>query len=116
MLSRAAVGSASQASGGQYVGSINYIESQVSFTDVRVASDGGYALTITYASGSSDVATQRVWINDAPVPDVSYPPTGGWDRFMKVTVQVPLRAGLNSVRLGEVQEAVNLDMIEISAP
>lgn len=113
VLYRALVVPSGAAAGGRHVGYINYIDSRVTFPSVRAPSSGTYTLRIRYANGSSETATQPLWINGVNMRTVRYPTTGDWERFATVDVQIVLRAGVNTVRFGKDQRGVNLDVLEL---
>ena len=102
-----------RASGGRMVQHINKPTSRVSFPTVRVLNSGTYTLRIRYTNGYPSSATQPLSINAVGVPEVQYPPSGGWDRFATVDVQLTLRAGTNTLRFGAGQGMATLDVIEL---
>jgi len=101
------------ASGGRLVQHINQSASRVTFPAIRAPSSGRYTLRVRYTNGYSRAAFQPLSINSLSVPEVQYPPSGGWDRFATVDVQVTLRQGNNTLRFGAAEGVATLDVLEL---
>lgn len=92
--------SSSSASGGKYVGGIDYSDSYVDFY-VKVPTANTYTMTIRYANGTGANSTQNLAYNGGPWSTVTYPATAGWGQFGTVNVSVNLTAGDNIIRLAK---------------
>jgi len=86
------------ASGGQDVGNLTSIGTNVRFT-LPASRAGTYPLTLRYATGSATTKTMSLVVNDALVRQLALPGTGGWTQFATYTFTAELRAGSNSVQL-----------------
>ncbi|THF66745.1 carbohydrate-binding protein [Deinococcus sp. Arct2-2] len=106
--------SSGNASGGSYVGGIDFADSAVQST-VNVPSGGSYVLSIRYANGTGSASSQRLAVNGGASQTVTYPPTAGWAQFDSVNLNVTLNAGSNTVRLsqGAVNGYAELDVLRI---
>ncbi|KOV74025.1 hypothetical protein ADL01_18205 [Streptomyces sp. NRRL WC-3618] len=105
----------STASNGKYVGQIDFADSAVTFT-VNAPADGTYPVTVHYANGTTSTSTHNVVVNgDTANPvTVSYAPTGSWGNFSEsksVTVQVPMKAGANTLKFTKGTGFAELDRI-----
>ncbi|MGW0331181.1 MGH1-like glycoside hydrolase domain-containing protein [Streptomyces sp. NPDC003011] len=106
---------ASTASNGKYVGQIDFADSAVTFT-VDAPGAGTYPVTVHYANGTAGTSTHNVVVNgDTANPvTVSYAPTGSWGQFSEsksVTVQVPMKAGANTLKFTKGTGFAELDRI-----
>lgn len=105
----------STASNGKYVGQIDFADSAVTFT-VNAPGNGTYPVTVHYANGTTSTSTHNVVVNgDTANPiTVSYAPTGSWGNFSEsksVTVQVPMKAGANTLKFTKGTGFAELDRI-----
>jgi len=98
LINHANVSAGASASGGQYVGQIDYSDSYVQFS-VQAAAAGAYGLEIRYANGNGSTSTHSLSVNGGAAQTVSYPATSGWGQFASVTVPINLNTGTNTVRL-----------------
>jgi hypothetical protein len=97
-INRANIDDGSSASGGRYVGQIDYSDSYVQF-DVQAPTAGAYTLEIRYANGTTAASTHNLSINGGAAQTVSYPVTAGWGQFSTVSTTVNLTSGANTIRL-----------------
>jgi hypothetical protein len=103
VLAGATVATAATASNGQYVGGITAATSSVTFT-VFAPGAGTYPIDVFYANTTGATATQSLVVNGAtgsPIT-VTYPATNASGTFAAsqvVTVQVPMKAGANTLKL-----------------
>lgn len=103
------------ASNGKYVGQIDFDDSQVTFT-VDAPGAGTYPVNVYYANGTGAVSTHKLVVNDStanPIT-VTYPATEKWGQFSDkqvVTLQVPMKAGANTLRFGKGTGYAELDKI-----
>jgi len=105
----------SGASGGRYVGQIDYTDSYVQFA-VQAPSTGDYAMEIRYANGTGAASTHALSVNGGTAQTVSYPATAGWGQFGSLTRQVHLNAGTNTIRLTKGATGyAELDYIQLNA-
>lgn len=86
------------ASGGKYIGQMDYSDSYVDFY-VKVPATKTYNMTIRYANGTGAPATHNLAYNGSPWRTVTYPATGGWGSFGTTNVSIELTAGDNIIRL-----------------
>ncbi|UJF35810.1 family 16 glycoside hydrolase [Paenibacillus hexagrammi] len=85
------------ASGGKYIGGMDYEDSYVSFTNVEVPEDGAYDMDIWYANGSGfQAATGKVLVNGEE-KSIKLQGTRGWGRFMAFPLSVQLHKGSNTI-------------------
>jgi hypothetical protein len=108
------VHSGSSASNGKYVGQIDYSDSSVTFT-VNAPGAGTYPVTVYYANATGATSTHNLTVNGAATPlTVSYAPTSAWGSFSHahaVTVQVPMKAGANTLKFTKGTGFAELDKI-----
>ncbi|MEW2116376.1 RICIN domain-containing protein [Streptomyces sp. NPDC005474] len=107
--------SSSTSSNGQYIGQIDFADSYVTFT-VDAPAAGTYPVTVYYANGTTGTSTHQLITNDdtANPITVSYAPTGAWQKFsdsQAVTVQVPMKAGANTLKFAKGTSFAELDRI-----
>lgn len=112
---RANVFSAASASNGQYVGQVDFDDSYVTFT-VDAPGAGTYPVNVYYANGTGANSTHKLTVNgaDANPITVTYPATEKWQTFSDkqvVTVQVPMKAGANTLKLAKGTGYAELDRI-----
>lgn len=100
-------------SNNQYVGEIDFEESEVHFTNVFVEADGEYQMTIGYANGMGVEGNHKISVNNETPFDISYPVTPGWGQMRKVTTIVALKAGNNTIRFTKGNSPAELDYIKI---
>jgi len=106
---------AASASNGGYVGQIDFDDSHVTFT-VDAPGAGTYPVSVFFANGTGAPATHALVVNgatDSPIT-VTYPATAAWGQFsdkQAVTVQVPMKAGANTLRFGKGTGFAELDKI-----
>ncbi len=112
-VNNASIYSGSDASNNQYVGGIDYSDSYVAFT-VNAAAAKTYTMTIRYANGTGANSTQNLSVNSGAASTVTYTPTSGWGQFGSTTVNVTLKVGSNTIKLGKGAAGyAELDYIEI---
>ncbi|MFC5471653.1 CBM35 domain-containing protein [Cohnella suwonensis] len=99
-VSHANISTGAGASGGKYVGQIDYSDSYVDFY-VKVPTAKAYTMTIRYANGTGANATHNLAYNGGAWSSVTYPATAGWGQFGSVNVNVNLTAGDNIIRLAK---------------
>ena len=100
-------------SSNQYVGEIDFDNSEVLFDNVFVGIAGEYQLRIGYANGMSVEGNHQVSVNGGAEFDVNYPVTPGWGQMRVVTVMVTLRSGMNTIRFKKGNSPAELDYIDI---
>ena len=98
--------------GGGFVDFVNATGDSVEFT-VQATSAGTYALSFRYANGSAADRTLALSANGQSVgAGVVFASTGSWTAWRDVTVNAPLVAGVNKVRLTATgQSGPNLDSL-----
>ena len=103
------------ASGGEIVGFLgdtksNYME----WNQVYVKKSGDYKLTISYLSGED--RNLAVSVNGKSLPTIKNLNSGSFETVGTTTISIHLKAGMNTIRLGEqFSWAPDIDCIEISA-
>ncbi|ADO74408.1 MGH1-like glycoside hydrolase domain-containing protein [Stigmatella aurantiaca] len=112
-VTHAVINSNASASGGRYVGELDYADSAVELRGLAVAKAGRYTVRITYANGTSGNSSHLLSVNGGAPQSVVYTPTGGWARFSTVTAGVTLRSGTNTLRFTKGEQFAELDVIEI---
>jgi hypothetical protein len=113
------VDTASTASNGQYVGQIDFTDSSVTFT-VYAPGAGTYLVDVFYANVSAAAATHTLVVNGASASPltVTYPATNASGTFASsqvVTVQVPMKAGANTLKFSKGTGSAFLDRISANA-
>lgn len=114
-VTHANIHTATTASNGSYVGQIDFADSEVTFT-VDAPGAGTYPVTVHYANGTTGTSTHNLVVNGATADPVtvSYAPTGSWGKFSEsqaVTVQVPMKAGANTLKFTKGTGYAELDRI-----
>ncbi|MGC5307652.1 alpha-galactosidase D [Micromonospora zamorensis] len=94
LTGNASVGGCDACSGGQKVGNL-YLGGAVRFNDVTVRKDGIYTVAVSYVSG--DARSVHVSSNSGNGSYLKFPSTGDWGTVETVTVQLALRAGVNTI-------------------
>ena len=75
----------------------------VTISSVLADKTGRYDVKLRYANGGSKALTAHVSSDDELGEQVSFPSTGGWDKWAELTVSLELKAGKNSITV-EVSE------------
>jgi len=108
------VDSDASASNGKYVGQLDTDPSSVTFT-VFAPGAGTYPVDVFYANVTGATATHLLAVNGSASPQtVSYPATGAAVTFtssQRVTVQVPMKAGANTLKFSKGTGTAALDRI-----
>lgn len=99
------------ASGGSYVGGIDFADSYVKFNSVNVPKTGKYNIDIWFANGL-DPATGKIMVNGEP-SSLKYQNTRNWGRFMATKIEVPLKKGTNTIQFMKDQGFYELDYIVV---
>lgn len=105
-------------SGTGFVNSDNAAGPYVEWT-VNAAKAGTAALTIRYSNGTTAGRPMDVLVNGTAVSAAHpFDSTGTWDTWSSVTVNAPLQAGANTVRVTATSTngCPNLDYLEVSGP
>ncbi|UQZ82672.1 Gellan lyase precursor [Paenibacillus konkukensis] len=101
------------ASGKSYVGSIDYEDSYVKFSDIAVPAAGTYDMDVWFANGSDyQAATGRIIVNGKE-QTYKFQGTRGWGRFMAAPIQVALNEGSNTITFMKGTGYYELDAIVI---
>jgi GH43 family beta-xylosidase len=102
------------ASGGFKVGGIDTPQSHVEFT-VTAKDRGPHTLAVRFENPSDRgaVASHTLSVNGVARPDVTYENAGRGNGSV-VTVPVELKAGANTIRLGNGKHAADVDCIDIA--
>ncbi|RYY76179.1 MAG: carbohydrate-binding protein [Gammaproteobacteria bacterium] len=66
---------------------------------VSAASSKTYAAKIRFANGSSATRQAAIFVNDNKIQSVDFPSNSNWDQWQTLTVDVPLNAGSNNVKI-----------------
>ncbi len=104
-----------QASGGSYIGGIDFTDSFVCF-HVNAPSNGVYNMLVRYAdSAAYGAASQFVTVNGQSQGVINYPPTAGWSGTELRTTSrlVSLVAGMNDIMLSHATNFAELDFIDV---
>ncbi|WP_438433208.1 RICIN domain-containing protein [Gorillibacterium sp. sgz500922] len=105
---------------GKYVASMDASDSYAQIT-VQVPTAGTYPITIRYANGTGNNATQSMSVNGEAAKTVTFPKTGGWFVYYgagaaSLSMNLTLKAGSNTVRLTKGGTgSVELDYLEVTA-
>jgi hypothetical protein len=99
------------ASGGSYVGGIDFSDSYVKYSQVVVPQAGNYNVDIWFANGLSP-SIGKVIVN-GEVHSIKYQSTRGWGRFMATKIEVPLNKGVNTIMFMKDQGFYELDNIVV---
>ena len=83
---------------------------------VKGKTAGVYPVAIRYANGNASEKTMSMYVNGTYAHQISFMPTGGWDSWDTVSLNLPLFAGLNSITIMYDEAAgdsgfVNIDNI-----
>ncbi|WP_433220906.1 carbohydrate-binding protein [Dactylosporangium sp. CS-047395] len=114
LAGQAAIRTSSGASGGAFVGYVgNGTANTLRFNTITATAAGTRTVRLYYASGAARAVTLTV--NGTAGPTVNTPSTGGWDTVGSVTATVTLRAGTNTIQLGNTTGwAPDIDRIVVS--
>ncbi|GAA4245082.1 carbohydrate-binding protein [Dactylosporangium darangshiense] len=114
LAGQARVRTSAGASGGAFVGYVGGGSANtLRFNNVTASAAGTRTVRLYYASGEARSVTLTV--NGTAGPTVSTPSTGGWDTVGSVTLSVTLRAGANTIQLGNAGGwAPDIDRIVVS--
>lgn len=100
-LNRAKINSGNVwASGGSYVGEIDYPDSYVRFENVEAPQAGMYKMFVWYAQNTNNFspASAKVIVNGEQQHSMELAGTINWGRFMAASVNVELQEGTNQVQ------------------
>jgi Alpha galactosidase A/Alpha galactosidase C-terminal beta sandwich domain/Carbohydrate binding module (family 6) len=113
LLGSASVSDCSACSGQKKVGNL-YLGGGLRFNDVTVPADGTYAINVRYAS--ADPRSAQVSADGGPAKNVDFPSSGGWGIPATVTVEVPLKAGTNTITFDSgTWYSPDLDRVDVPA-
>ncbi len=102
----------STASGGQAVGLIDLVTSNVNF-QINVAQSGLYQIDIRYSNGTTGPSTHFLSVDGQPATTVTYPSTVSWENWQSVSLRMNLAAGAHQVRLTKGSSFAELDALEL---
>ena len=66
---------------------------------LSAASSKTYAAKIRFANGSSATRQAAIYVNDSKIQSVNFSSNGNWDQWQTLTVNLPLNAGNNTVKI-----------------
>ncbi|MGW0759760.1 family 43 glycosylhydrolase [Streptomyces sp. NPDC002814] len=118
VVHNAVVRDAAGALDGRAVGHIDHPDSYVEFS-VFTPTTESHTLTVRYGNGSLDgggspaQSTHTLTVNGSAAGEVRYPHTG-WDNWQTASVNVGLKEGWNTVRLGKGLLYAELDSVEVA--
>lgn len=109
------------ASGRSYVGGMDYADSYITFNQVEVPAAGTYKMFFWYAQNTNNYqpATAKIMVNDGEAQSAQLAGTINWGRFMATSLDIELKAGVNSITFMRGSEPnagfYELDYIALSA-
>ncbi|MEV6377360.1 alpha-galactosidase D [Micromonospora musae] len=107
----ASVNGCDACSGGQKVGNL-YLGGKVQINGVTVRKAGIYTINVAYVSG--DARSVTVYSNDGNGTSLKFPSTGDWGTVETVSVQLALKAGVNTVTFDSADwYAPDIDRIDV---
>ncbi|MDX2186009.1 MAG: CBM35 domain-containing protein [Opitutaceae bacterium] len=109
----AIIQSASNATGGQLVGSINNVGafSQVTF---NATAAGSASLVVRYSNGYASTRSLSLYVNGSKIQQVNFAVTGDWNTFANsATLAINLVAGNNTIRLQ--RDSTDLEAADIDS-
>jgi Carbohydrate binding module (family 35) len=115
-VSNAEVRSNAAASGGQFVGGIDFANSGVQFNTVTVPSARTYKLYVHYANNTGATSSYNLSINGNAASAISLPANGAWglfDRKAPLRLDVGLQAGTNTLKFSKGTGFAELDRIVV---
>jgi uncharacterized protein YjdB len=96
----AQVQNASNASGGKVIGNLNANGSYTQVGSVNGGTGGLATLVIRYSNGFSSNSPISLYVNNSDVAQLSFAPTGSWNTFSNLTVNITLSAGTaNTIKI-----------------
>lgn len=102
-----------RASGGSYVGEIDYADSYVNFNSVEVPAAGKYNVDIWFANGGDyTAATGKVLVNGEEQL-IKLQGTQNWGRFMATPLTVDLQEGTNTIKFMKGSGFYELDYVVV---
>jgi GH43 family beta-xylosidase len=115
-VTNAEVRSNSAASGGGFVGGIDFANSSVQFNTVSVPSAGSYKLYVHYANDTGATSSYNLSINGNAATALSLLANGAWglfDRKAPIRLEVSLQAGTNTLKFSKGTGFAELDRIVV---
>ncbi len=113
----AQIQSASNASNGQVIGSMNAVGSYTQVSSVNGGTGGPASLVIRYSNGTTSTHTIGLYVNGTFIQNVSFPVTGGWNTFSDANVSISLSSGTgNTIKLqiGSGNAAADIDKYTVT--
>ena len=100
-----------------FVNGDNAVGSGITCT-VSSAAAGTYSVEIRFSNGTTTVRPMDVFVNNTLATNLTFQGTTDWDTWATQTINVPLNAGSNTVRLTAttVNGGPNLDRLRVAAP
>jgi len=84
------------------------------FNKVNVAEAGTVTLTIAYLNGDAAARRAQLSVDGGSALWLTFAPTGGWNTVATLTVKVALRAGDNTIQLGNpIDMAPDFDRLTV---
>ncbi|WP_207211786.1 family 43 glycosylhydrolase [Promicromonospora panici] len=101
-------------SGSGFCNGDNAVGSVVQFT-VTPEAAGTATLGVRFANGATSARSANVVVNGTTVGTVSFEPTGAWSTWSTKSLNVPLNAGSNTIRLDPTTTAglANIDYLDV---
>lgn len=84
--------------GSGFVDSDNAVGAAINWS-ISAASTKTYAVKIRFANGSTAARRATILVNDAQVQSLDFPTNSSWTQWQTVSVNVPLNAGTNSLKV-----------------
>ena len=87
--------------------------------EVAPAKAGAYELALRYANGLGEARTLTLTVDGEDARQITLPPTGGWDRWSVLPVDLALGAGPHTVALTRRSSdtgQVNIDSLAVRSP
>ena len=111
----AAIANCATCASGQKVGYIGNNSGELKFANVSAQVGGTYALTISYLSDAA--RSLSISVNGQQAVEVSFDASGGRDKKGSKTVDVPLAAGINTLRFfNSSGRAPDIDNVSVTGP
>lgn len=98
-----------------FVDSENVVGASISWS-VSAASAKTYSAVIRFGNGGTGARRATVVVNDSEIKTLDFPTNSNWDQWQTVTVDIPLKAGTNSVKLvaATADGLANIDSLSVT--
>ncbi len=97
-----------------YIDTVDTLDASMAWS-ISAASAKTYAIEFRFANGAS-ARTAKVLVNNSQIQLQEFPATGGWNQWQTLSLNVPFKAGTNSVQIvaNAASGLANVDYIAVA--